>query len=108
MFLKVSTTSFPNWTRANGKTTLYKITYTDKFRKQYSKFQEKEKRQIKNKIKLLVQNPMYPSLRTKRIKGITDLFETSVNMDIRIIWYYEQDRIIMLVDIGHHHILRHY
>ena len=27
-------------------------------------------------------------------------------MDIRIIWYYEGDKMIILVDIGHHDILK--
>ena len=51
-----------------------------------------EKKQLKNKLELLAENPSHPSLRTKRIQGTTDLFECSVNMDIRIIWYYEGDK----------------
>ena len=50
----------------------------------------------------------HPSLRTKRIQGTTDLFECSVNMDIRIIWYYEGDKMIILVDVGHHDILKQF
>ncbi len=26
-------------------------------------------------------------------------------MDVRIIWYYEGDQLIMLLDVGHHDIL---
>ena len=65
-----------------------------------------EKRQLKNKLELLSQNPSQSLLRTKRIQGTTDLFACSVNMDIRIIWYYEGDKIIILVDVGHHDILK--
>ena len=36
------------------------------------------------------------------------LFECSVNMDIRIIWYYEDGVMIILLDVGHHDILRQY
>jgi mRNA-degrading endonuclease YafQ of YafQ-DinJ toxin-antitoxin module len=50
-----------------------------------------EKKQLKNKLELLAQNPSHPSLRTKRIQDTTDLFECSVNMNIRIIWYYEAE-----------------
>lgn len=50
-------------------------------------------------MELLAKNPSHSSLRTKRIQGTTDLFECSVNMDIRIIWYYEGDKMIILVDI---------
>lgn len=51
---------------------------------------------------------MHPSLRTKRIQGIDRLFECSVNMDIRIIWHYEGNLIIVLLDVGHHDIFRQY
>lgn len=29
-------------------------------------------------------------------------------MDIRIIWYYENQELIVLVDIGHHDILKNF
>lgn len=48
---------------------------------------------------------MYPSLRTKRIQETTDLFECSVNMDIRIVWHYGDKQTIILVDVGHYDIL---
>ena len=67
-----------------------------------------EKKQIKAKVGILSQNPLHPSLRTKRIQGTDNLFECSVNMDIRIIWYYEDDKLIMLLDVGHHDILNSY
>ena len=56
----------------------------------------------------MVENPMHPSLRTKRIQDTRDLFECSVNMDVRIIWYYKGDKMIILVDVGHHDILDHF
>ena len=64
-----------------------------------------EKKQIVSKVEMLSINPLHPSLRTKRIQGTDDLFECIVNMDIRIIWFYEGDEIIMLLDVGHHDIL---
>lgn len=67
-----------------------------------------QKKLLKSKLELLTENPSHPSLRTKRIQGTIDLFECSVNMDIRIIWYYEDDRMIILVDIGHHDILKQF
>lgn len=51
---------------------------------------------------------MHPSLRTKRIQGTKDLFERSVNMNICMIWYYEGDKLIILIDVGHHDILEQY
>jgi addiction module RelE/StbE family toxin len=83
----------------------YRITYSNRFAKHYKKLTSSEKKQIKTKVEMLSENPLHPSLRTKRIQGTDDLFECSVNMDIRIIWYYEGDELIMLLDVGHHDIL---
>lgn len=86
----------------------YELTYTSRFAKHFKDLTAAEKRQLKNKLSLLVENPSHPSLRTKRIRGTADLFECSVNMSIRIIWYYEGDKMIILVDVGHHDILKQY
>jgi mRNA-degrading endonuclease YafQ of YafQ-DinJ toxin-antitoxin module len=59
-------------------------------------------------MKIFIENNLHPSLRTKKINGHKDLFESSINMDIRIIWYYENQTIIVLIDIGHHDILKIY
>ena len=72
----------------------YEFTFTPRFQKHFKGLTAQEKKQLKNKLELLSQNPSHPSLRTKRIQGTTDLFECSVNMDIRIIWYYEGDKMI--------------
>lgn len=83
---------------------LYKLVYSKRFKKHYMRLHPTEKKQIASKVKLLSQNPMHPSLRTKRIQG-TDLFECSVNMEMRIVWFYEEGRIIVLLEVGHHEIL---
>ncbi len=84
----------------------FQLTFTERFQKNFKKLSDTEKKQLKNKLTLLTENPMHPSLRTKRIQGTSDMFECSVNMDIRIIWYYEGNTMIILVDVGHHDILR--
>ncbi len=70
----------------------YQITFTNRFEKHFKDLNTQEKKQLRNKLKLLAENPMHPSLRTKRIQRTKDLFECSVNMNIRIIWYYEGDK----------------
>ena len=87
---------------------MLRITYTERFKKHYKQLSETEKKQFRNKLELFVENPLYPSLRVKRIQGTTELFEFSVNMDIRVIWFYEGDDLVALVDIGHHDILKKY
>lgn len=83
----------------------FRITVTERFTKNFKKLTENEKKILKSKLEILKTNPMHPSLRTKRIQGVKDLFECSVNMDLRIIWYYEGNKIIVLLDVGHHSIL---
>lgn len=86
----------------------YQFTFTNRFKKHFKSLSTIEKKQLSNKLKLLSENPNHPSLRAKRIQGTDDLFECSVNMSIRIIWYYEGDKIIILVDVGHHDILKQF
>jgi mRNA interferase RelE/StbE len=57
-------------------------------------------------LKLLQIDPFHPSLRTKKIKGLTiDVFECSVNMDVRILWRYIGTEAIIILDVGHHNLL---
>lgn len=86
----------------------YRLAYSQSFQKHFRSFSDSQQKQIRNKLKILVSDLTHPSLRVKRIKGTNDLWEMSVNMDIRIIWRYEEDVIILLVDIGHHDILKKY
>jgi len=86
----------------------FEFTYSDKFKKHYKKMNDDAKKQIVNKLDLLSKNPSHPSLRTKRIQGTDRLFESSANMDVRIIWYYDGNKLIALVDVGHHDILIQY
>ncbi len=81
---------------------MYKLEYTKEFEKGFKKLSKNEQRQTVNKIKILAENPFYPGLRTKKVQGIKDVFEMSVNMDIRILWKYEGDVILLLIEIGHH------
>ena len=83
----------------------FKITYSKAFKKHYKKLSDTEKKQTKKKLKFFVENPNHPSLRTKKIQGTDGIWESAVNMDIRILWFYENNELIFLLDIGHHDIL---
>jgi mRNA-degrading endonuclease RelE of RelBE toxin-antitoxin system len=87
---------------------VYRLVPSARFQKHYKSFSAPEKKQVAKTLALLAENPIHPSLRAKRIQGSENLFEASVNMDIRIIWYYEGDQIIVLLDVGHHNILRRF
>ena len=81
---------------------MYKLKYTKEFEINLKSLTTLEQKLVANKLKLFVQNPFYPSLRTKKVQGLDNVFEMSVNMDIRILWKYENGIIILLLDIGHH------
>lgn len=81
---------------------MYKLKYTKAFEKDLKKLSASEQKAVAQKLKILAENPFYPSLRTKKVQGLNNVFEMSVNMDIRILWQYENDVIILLIDVGHH------
>jgi len=83
----------------------YEIIFSNRFKKSFSKLQDCEKKQFYQKLSLFIVNHKHPSLRTKKIKGSEILFESSINMSIRVIWTYENDHLILMLDIGHYDIL---
>lgn len=81
---------------------MYKLKYTKAFEKNLKKLSASEQKAVAQKLKLLIQDPFYPSLRTKKVQGFDHVFEMSVNMNIRILWRYEGTLILLLIDVGHH------
>lgn len=49
----------------------YAFSFTPRFQKHFKDLTVQEKKQLKNKLQLLAENPSHPSLRTKRIQGTT-------------------------------------
>lgn len=81
---------------------MYKLKFTKQFEKSLKSLTAKEQNAVFGKLKLFVQDPFYPSLRTKKVQGLDGVFEMSVNMDIRILWRYEDGTLVLLLDVGHH------
>lgn len=84
----------------------YEILFSSRFKKSFSKLENLEKKMFYKKLSLFIENHKHPSLRTKKIKGSEILFESSINMSIRVIWTYQNARLILMLDIGHHDILQ--
>lgn len=53
----------------------YEILFSSRFKKSFSKIQDKEKKIFYEKLSLFIENHRHPSLRTKKIKGSEILFE---------------------------------
>jgi len=77
------------------------IYFSERFKKDYKLFSDDIKKVVKAKLKILSENPYHPSLRTKKIKGQEDIFETSINMSIRMTWNYYEGKILLRA-IGEH------
>ena len=84
----------------------YITLYDDLFLDHFKRFTIKEQRIIERKIELLKNDVDHPSLRTKKLDD-DGLHESSVSMDIRVIWQLRQN-VMVLMDVGHHDILKKY
>jgi len=84
---------------------MFKLEFSKLFIKSLLKLSKVEQRAVNAKLTLFKQDPQHPSLRTKRVHQYDGAFALSVNMDIRILWEYADDRTILLLDVGHHDIL---
>ena len=85
--------------------TPFKVSRTESFAKDFKSLPKEIQQRAERAILLLTQDPLYPSLRTKKMKGTTDIWEASVSMSYRISYQLVGDKII-LRRIGTHDILR--
>jgi len=81
------------------------VYYSPYFIKQYRKLTKKNqplKQLIKKAINQYIKSPQYPTLRLHKLKGkMIDDWSISVKTNIRVIFTYVKDG-ILLVDIGSH------
>jgi mRNA interferase RelE/StbE len=82
----------------------YIIYATEKFTSAKDILSIDEKKQVIKAVAMLQENPRHPGLRTKKIKGKSNILECRVNQDIRILWKY-QGNIIILLLVGRHNIV---
>jgi len=66
-----------------------------------------DQKRVLETITKLEKNPAHPSLRTKKMRDGSGRYESSVNMDIRILWKFDEDikMIIVALNVGHHDVL---
>jgi mRNA-degrading endonuclease RelE of RelBE toxin-antitoxin system len=86
----------------------YIVLFSDDFENELRKLSSVDVNRVLKKIKMMEINPFYPSLRTTKMEGRSGYYESSVNMDIRLVWKYKDGKIVVMIDVGHHDILRKY
>lgn len=75
--------------------------FSNRFKKDYQRLSSEAKTIAQNKLRIMAENPMHPSLRTKKIRGKNEIFESSINMNIRMTWEYKENKIFLRA-IGEH------
>ena len=56
---------------------MYRLKYTKAFEKDLKKLSPLEQKTVAQKLKLLTENPFYPSLRTKKVQGLNNVIPCS-------------------------------
>ncbi len=75
--------------------------YSNLFKQKVQSLDASVKNSLKVKLELMEQNLKHPSLRTKKIKGTSNIYEASITMNYRMTWQYYKDG-ILLRNIGEH------
>jgi len=83
---------------------MYKLYATTKFKKAREKLTGVEQKQVIKTVALLQRNPRHPGLNSKKIKGKTGIMECRVNRDLRVLWQYRGD-VIVLLAVGRHNLV---
>ncbi|MGG1519140.1 cytotoxin [Paenibacillus oryzisoli] len=75
---------------------------TDNFKEKLVELDSQSRKAIQKALRIMLDNPRHPSLRTKKMEGHDHIFEASANMDIRMTFHYEKPDTIVLRNCGHH------
>ena len=83
----------------------YRIAFAIRFQKDYLKLPEEIQEKTDKQIRRLADGGFsYPSLRVKKIVGEEKVWEASITMNYRMVFYLEED-LVTLLRIGIHDIL---
>lgn len=83
----------------------FKVIWTPLFERDFQDLLVDVQKRAEKAIRLLLQNPRHPSLRSKKMQGLDDIWEASVSMSYRMTYQVAGDTII-LRRLGTHDILR--
>ncbi|MDR2592662.1 MAG: type II toxin-antitoxin system RelE/ParE family toxin [Chitinispirillales bacterium] len=79
----------------------YGILLSESFERDVKKLSEQDKKLVFDKIQILRNGQRY---QTGKVRGRKDLYKTRVNDSIRLFWKYENDKLIVILRVGHHDI----
>jgi mRNA-degrading endonuclease YafQ of YafQ-DinJ toxin-antitoxin module len=82
------------------------VQLTRRFERAYRRKPEDLRQALKETVVRLKADPSYPSLRVKKIRGIKDVWEASIDMKHRMTFEYSPDGIILRNCNGHEALAR--
>lgn len=88
---------------------MYKLRFSDYFDKKYQKLVKNNPQiiqRVDKTLRILQENPKHPGLKSHLVnhEDLGKVWSSSVTRDIRIIWMYDQDNvmILLILNIGGH------
>jgi mRNA-degrading endonuclease RelE of RelBE toxin-antitoxin system len=81
-----------------------KIRRTDRFKKDYQRLPSDIQQRVDEKLRFLLHDMRYPSLRVHKLRGVEGLWEFSVTMNYRVIFEIESEHYVLLA-VGPHRIV---
>lgn len=81
-----------------------KIRVTNRFKKDYQKLPKNIQQRVDEKLRFLLHDMRYPSLRVHKLRGVEGPWEFSVTMNYRVIFEIEAEWYVLLA-VGPHQIV---
>lgn len=79
------------------------LLYSERFKRNFKKMSAENRRAAKAKLATFVKDPSQPPLRSKRIQGTGNIWESSITDSIRMTWSWgEKASTVELRNIGEH------
>lgn len=78
-----------------------RVEYSKKFLKSYIRLPQNIRNKTDKQLQFLLQDLRYPSLQTKKVQGLEDVWEGRVDRHYRFLFMVKED-IILLITIGPH------
>lgn len=83
-----------------------RVEFTQRFIRAYKKLQPEEQKAILEAVDRVQTDRNHPSLRTKKIQGLADVWEVRASRGLRMTCYFGPDRVVFRVCGRHDDVLR--
>lgn len=81
---------------------MVKLTRTDAFKRDYKKLPDDIRKKLNKQLERFVEDPFYPSLRSKPINNTPGVYESSINKQWRFTWKFDGEGGVILRRCGDH------